>query len=74
MGASPSAGACLAFVCVTAWAVATWAHHVGTPRGHTTWAHWGWVAVYEEIGACVFPGVAVVHDQGLHCSNPLNNA
>ncbi len=61
MGASPSAGACLAFVCVTAWAVATW-------------AHWGWVAVYEEIGACVFPGVAVVHDQGLHCGNPLNNA
>ena len=37
-------------VCVAAWAVATW-------------THWGWAAVYEETGACLFLGTRVVHDQ-----------
>ena len=30
----------------------------------TTWTGWGWEVVYEETGACVFPGVMVVKDPG----------
>src|SRR5918994_1575712 len=29
-----------------------------------TWTSWGWVVVYEETGACVFPGVIIVPDPG----------
>jgi hypothetical protein len=35
-------GALLSVVCVAVWAT-------------VTWTHWGWVVVYEETGACLFP-------------------
>ena len=35
-------GAFLTVVCVVAWVA-------------VTWTQWGWVAVYEETGECLFP-------------------
>ena len=40
-----------------------------------TWTSWGWVVVYEETGACVFPGVIIVPDPGslgdlVRCGTP----
>ena len=40
--------ALLSVVCVVAWVT-------------TTWMLQGWWVVYEETGACLFPGVLVVH-------------
>lgn len=40
-----------------------------------TWTNWGWEVLYEETGACVFPGVIIVPDPGslgdlVRCGTP----
>jgi hypothetical protein len=44
--------ATMTIVCVAAWTIAAW-------------TNWGWATVYEETGACIFPGALVLDTDGL---------